>query len=69
MNGIAAVKLTFWLRHCGSWFGFREPAKFVRNTETGGHFAGYYSAAILHSSFQNGRTPPSASLGHPRSKR
>ena len=49
-----------WLKHCGSWFGFTEPAEFrtcVR--DGGGFFATVASGDQLAAVAENGRTEPS----------
>jgi len=50
-----------WLCHCGSWFGFNEPACFVPHKD-GGYFASIADGYPLQSRIQNGTNDPRRGL-------
>ena len=50
-----------WIQHCGSWFGFTEPARYVPGND-GGNFVSVATGAPLHSIAQNGMRNPERGL-------
>ena len=52
----------FWLRHCRSWFSFREPVIFVTHND-GGYFASLETGLSVRSFSSNGFTEPSSEVG------
>lgn len=50
-----------WLQHCGSWFGFSEPARFQPHPE-GGYFASVATGEQIASVVQNGFMNPERGL-------
>ena len=51
------VNGVFWLKHCGSWFGFAEKARFQQH-EDGGYFASEATGKQIHTIQQNGFSEP-----------
>jgi hypothetical protein len=50
-----------WLQHCGSWFGFSEPVRFVQDAG-GGYFVSVASGEPVHSMTCNGFMNPSRGI-------
>ena len=53
--------MIYWLKHHHSWFGFTEPAEFMKH-EDGGFFVKKGTTEQIFSSYRNGKTAPNETI-------
>lgn len=56
-----SMESLYWLQHCGSWFGFAEPARFAQHKD-GGYFASASTGEPIHARVCNGYHNPGSGI-------